>query len=504
MGIRSIVTGSQVADGNDAAWSDVELYLKKRYVQNDVDVKRRYAARTRRRLYDSGGVDQIFALIDEVFKDPEVRRLRREVAPFARFDNALRRVINERARVYSKPPKTRAVGNTTNDTYQEVQRITQHNAAMKLANILVTLQNDVYLSFRVREMANGQRVPRTDVLGPEEFFAISDPKDRTKLVGVGIDQTPDTPSPKEVDPHWLVWTDEESFKLDKHGRILKDTIQANPFDRMPGLLIHADYRANCLLDPLTGEDIVSAHLAAWLANTSLLKELKSLSKQAAFVGETGQSPTGQAQDSERDLMLGEGVGLYTVDRGVDLDKYMRTADHVVERAAANYGIPPSVLRHAGATSGYEIDLRRIPLEELREDQIAIFREAEKEFAQIQSDVLAVDLPSLWFDPQPWFIDFAEIKRPVPEAEKWAVRKAKRAMGHSDPIIEAIEDNPDFSPEMAMEWVADRLQSFLTFVEIARTRPNVAANADALDPGQTPQDNGANGADASREDPGFVQ
>lgn len=498
MGIRQIVTGTESPE----SWVEVEHYLRKRYVENEEDIHRRKAARTRRRLYDSGGVDQIHALIDQVFKDSEVRRLRKEVASYSRFDNALRRVTNERARVYAKPPRAREVDNATNDTYQELQRLTRHNAAMRQANILTTLQNDTFWLFRVRMTPSGDREPRTDILGPDDFIAIADPRDRTKLIGVAINQTPDVPQPKATDPHWLVWTDEESFQLRENGSIIRESLLPNPFGRIPGLLVQGDYRATCLLDPITGEDIVSAHLAAWLANTSLLKEMKSLSKQAAFVGETGRSPTGQAQDSERDLMLAEGVSVFGVDRGVDLDKYQRAADHIVERAAANYGVPPSVLRHAGATSGYEIDLRRIPLEELREDQIAIFREAEREFAQIQSVVLGIDMPELAFNPDPWFIDFADIKRPLAEAEKWQVRQAKRRMGHSDPVSEMLEDNPDLTEEMAKERVANHLATEMWFIEVARTRPNMSGDADALDPGMSPEDNGANNSpDDDEEDDG---
>lgn len=498
MGIRNLLTLDPGADNEQPAWQVVEKYLSKNYVDNEQDIKRRLAARTRRRLYDSQGLDQAFRLIDEVFKDPDVRRLRKEVAPYARFDNALRRVINERSRVYAKPPKTRAVKNDTNPNYQQLQKDSQLNAAMRLANTLLSLQNDVLLSYRVRENAQGLREPHIDVLGPEDFFAVSDPRDQTKLIAVGINQAPQheliSPARQSSEPYWLVWTSDESFKLTKKGAILYNTIRDNPFGVMPCLLINADYRSTSLLDPHTGEDIVSAHLASWLANTSLLKEMKSLNKQLALIGEAGQSPSGQVQDSEADLFFGEGVGVQSVDRGVDLEKYMAAADHIIERAAANYGIPPSVLRHDGASSGYEIDLRRIPLEEIREDQIAIFRTAEYRFAKIQAVVTSIDLPSLSFDPDPWFIDFAEVKRPQPEQEKFLTRKLKRSMGHSDPILEAREDNPDFDEEMAAEWIADRMTAFGAFVASARTRDNVPADATVEDPGQSPEDNGAEGGE----------
>lgn len=490
MGIRAILTGSETADTDDAAWMDVERVIRKKYADSKEDKKRRKAARTRRRLYDCGGVDVAFDLIDEVFKDPTVRQLRKELAPFARFDNALRRNVNERARVYAKRPKIRRVDNDTDVHYQWVQKVTQHNQAMRLANVVTTLANDSFWLFRVREMPTGERLPRTDILGPEDFFAIHDPRDRTKLIGVGIDQTPDAIEPRESDPHWLVWTDAESFKTDAVGRIIQSTVQRNPFGRIPGLLVHSDYRATSLLDPITGEDIVAAHLAVWLINTMMLKETKTMNRQAAFIGDMSRTTMGQTQDSERDLLLGEGTSMYTVDRGVDLEKYQKAADHVVERAAANYGIPPSVLRHAGATSGYEIDLRRIPLEELREDQIEIFREAEREYAEVQRIVLEQDLPERSFDTGGWWMDFAEIKRPTPEKEKYETRQLKRRMGHSDPVLELLEDNPDLTPDMAANWVADRMQAFLAFVEAARVRPNVSGDADALEAGGAPAQNGA--------------
>jgi hypothetical protein len=489
MGLRQLLADatSEPDDAIDPAWMDVERWLQKHYVTSAREKARRNAARQRRLLFDCGGLDMALQLIDEVFKDVDVRRLRKELAPYARFDNALRRITLERARVYAKPAKVRRVAGETDYTrYRELQRRTMHDFAMRQANHLVTLQNDAFILFRVRQTPRGLQ-PRTDVIGPESFHVVADKRDPTKLIAVIIDRTPAVPT-VDAAPHFLVWTDSEVMELDRKGRILRDSIAVNPFGRIPGVLVNGAYRDATLLDPLTGEDAVAAHLAAWLINTMMLKEVKSLNRQAAFLGETGASPTGQAQDSERDMQLAPGVGVTTIDRGVDIEKFLLAADHVIERAAANHGIPPSVLRHAGATSGYEMDLRRIPLEELREDQIVIFREAERELADVQAMVLARDMPELAFSTDGWWIDFAEVKRPMPEKEKYETRKLKRSMGHSDPVVEALEDNPDFTEDMAIDWVMNRLQAYSMFVQSIRAL-NMPMDATVEDAGASPDANG---------------
>lgn len=495
MGLREIIAGVT----SDAAWMDVERLLRKKYLDDAGEKERQKNMLLRRKLYDCGGTEAAFALIDQVFKDPDVRALRKEVAPYARYDNATRRIVGELSRVYAKPARKRAVaGAADNERYRELQRRTRHDQAMRLANHLLSLQNDVLVLFRVRQTDTGLE-PRLDVLGQEAFWAVANPRDPSELAAVIIDQTPRTLEPKEADPHYLVWSAGESFKLDKSGRILRETNESNSLGRIPGVLIHSSYRSTCLLDTGDGEDIIAAHLAAWLVNTMMLKEAKSLNRQAAFVGETGRSPTGQAQDSERDMILAEGVGVTTIDRGVELAPYMEAADRIIERAAANHGIPPSELRHAGATSGYEIDLRRIPLEEIREDQVLIFREAERELAEIESIVCARDLPELAFDTAGWHIDFAEVKRPMPEAERFETRKLKRSMGHSDPVLEAMEDNPDFTPEQAQAWVFDRLRVYTAFVQAIRAL-NMPLDATVENAGQEPEDNGAEPpADESQAD-----
>jgi len=340
-------------------------------------------------------------------------------------------------------------------------------------------------------------MPRTDIVGPESFFAIADPKDSTSLIAIGVDRTPslgkdrspESIARKRATAHWVVWSDEESFHLDGKFNIIRESIEPNPFGRIPGVLVNNGYRDRSLLDPFTGQEAVSTHLSLWLQETMKLKGISAKTRQAVFTGETGNSPTGQPQDDTRDMQVAEGVGVTTVERGIDVDQYIAAADHTEERAAASEGITTPVLRGESASSGYQMDLNRIPLEEIREDRVEIFRRAERAFAEVQSIVMAVDMPSRAFDTTGWHMDYAEIKRPRTDKEKWEVRQVKRKMGHSDPVLEAQEDNPDFTEDQAKEWVEERMTNQAAF-ELARAQRNSPANP--MTQGQTPQQNGAMG------------
>lgn len=495
MGLRRIFTDRDDSEFSrtDVAWTDVERSIVKMYVDDDGEKARRDRMRRRRLLYDCEGVQHMGEVIDRVFKDERVRQLRREVAPYAKYNNVLHRLVSERARVYAKRPKSRGVADADAQArYKQLQKDANLDLAMRCANQLVELENDVWLQFRIRNGPDGPE-PRIDVVAQDSFYAIHHPNDRTQLVGVIIDQTPRWARVVETDPHFLLLSNDEMMKLDKKGRIIRESIAPNPYGTMPGLLLHSGYRESSLLDASTGEDMVAAHVSVWLLELMMVKESKSQTRQVALLGETGQSARGQAQDSEADLVLGEGVGATTLDRGVDLERFRSASDAIIDQVAANKGIPPSVLRHAGATSGYEIDLRRIPLEEIREDQIEIFRDAERRFAEIQSLVVETHALSQYaFTTEGWAIDFAEMKRPLSQKELYDVRRTKRAMGHSDAFLEAQEDNPDFTPEMAFDWVLDRMRSHGLFIDMARVRDNVPADADADNPGQSPEDNGAMG------------
>lgn len=155
MGIRSELGFTE----SPAGWDSVGEFLRAKYVANDAENKRRTSAELRKELYCDGGTQALKKLIGEVYRDKEVIRLRRAWAEHARFDNALKRIVNELSTVYSEPAKRTVSGKQNNDRYQNLIERVRLDELMRRANRYVNLFNEALVWFRVRaaDMAHRRR-----------------------------------------------------------------------------------------------------------------------------------------------------------------------------------------------------------------------------------------------------------------------------------------------------------------------------------------------------------
>ena len=97
----------------------------------------------------------------------------------------------------------------------------------------------------------------------------------------------------------------------------------------------------------------------------LAKEGVSAHQQTYITGDTSATAMGQTADTDTEVFLGEGVTASAVNRGMDLQQFTDSSNYVVDTVSANHGIPPSALHQRDASSGAEVELRRIPIRELR-------------------------------------------------------------------------------------------------------------------------------------------
>jgi hypothetical protein len=309
-----------------------------------------------------------------------------------------------------------------------------------------------------------------DVTSPAKFWAVSDPKDATRLVAIVLDQKPDGATPLH-EPHYRVWTADEQFQLDGECRFITESLKPNPLGRLPGVLasVRPPTSKGQLLAECPAADLTAAHEAIWFINVLLVKETKSANKQTYHTGDTTSAAIGQTADTESDVVLPEGVTTQAIDRGMDLDQFIQTATHILESAAANHGLPPSVLHQRDAASGAEIHLRRIPIRELRKRRIPIMRRVERELAAIQSAMNATELPEFAFDAKDWAIDFGEVQQPLTEAESLKVFEQGRRLGITDTVEEIRRRNPDLkSNEDALRVLAGHVAVETKRVELMKS------------------------------------
>jgi hypothetical protein len=119
-------------------------------------------------------------------------------------------------------------------------------------------------------------------------------------------------------------------------------------------------------------------------------------------------------------------------------------------ACAQYGIPPSSLTITGSpASGYAMKIDRSGLEEVRENDIEIYRGIEEELFNITKMVNNKDHNEKISEDAEFHVDFAETSfpdSPQEEATKWQSRISNNV---ASPIDWIKADNPDLTDDEAM-------------------------------------------------------
>jgi hypothetical protein len=432
---------------------DLAAFLRTEFLFKQEETDRRERARQRHLFYNSGGDEIMERLVGSVFKDRDVIAKRTEWVKHAKYNNVLRRIVNELSTVYSEPAR-RSVGDKTQDEiYQAVlEAVSFDQVAIRFSRWL-NLHRYLAVGFRVRTKTSGEREPVVDIVTPDRFWAVPHPSDRTRLVALIFELDSVGPSVSK-EAKYLVWTDKETFRMSKDGHIMAETWREHRFERMPWVLASLEPPAGRLLDDMTNEDLTAAHRSVWFQNICLIKESKSATKIVTVSGDTTQAARNQAADPEMPVELGDGTAVGVIDMSMDLALFRDTARSIYETAAANYGLAPSLLTHQGVQSAEARELMRVPLHELRREQQVPLRRFEREFVGVMSMVLRRDLPAMAFDPDGWRIDFGESQTPLGPKAELEVFQQERQLGLTSTVKFKMRRNPDMDLEAAREEMAE--------------------------------------------------
>jgi hypothetical protein len=436
----------------------VGRHLKDFYVDNKDETSRRAHAAMLDEFYAGKGDLEMERVIELLWQDKKNQNKRKAVlkAGLDKYDNVIARIAQEKATVYNEPTR-RKVSNATNDRYQEFLKVLPQDAVMSVLDTKLAIHEDALLWYRVRKTPTGDRQPVLEVVSPASFWAICHPKDRTMLVGVILDQR--MPMAKETDPSYRVWTDDQTFVMNAKCEIFEGSIESWPLGMMPGVLcsLYEPGTRPTLLAECPSIDLLSAQKAVRLQDLNLAKESVSNSRQNYVTGDTSATAMGQTGDTDSEIFLGEGVTVSAVDRGIDTEQFRDNAAHAADSAGANHGVPPTVRSQKDASSGAEIEMRRIPIRELRKKRIPIFRRIEERIARVMSMVngaretvdetgeptlIAGDLPEYAFEIEGWSIDFGEVQQPMTQMEALQVFEKARELGVRDNYEQEMYWNPD--------------------------------------------------------------
>jgi hypothetical protein len=488
-------------------------HLKTFYVENKDETARRAHCAQLDAFYEGKGDEEMERIVDIVYTDTKNANRRKAFikANLDKYNNVIARIAGEKATVYNEPP--RRTVSVDNERYQAFLDLVQMDDAMAELDKKLAYQEDALLWYRVREKPTGEREPLLEVVSPASFWAVCHPKDRTLLVAIIFDQR--MPMAKPEDPSYRVWTDDQTFVMNGKCEIFTGSIEAWPLGLMPGVLCSTRKPGTkpTLLAECPSADLLSAQKAVRLQDIGLAKESVSANKQTYISGDTSATAMGQTADSDTEVFLGEGVTASTVDRGVDPGTFTDAASYVVDSVAANHGLPPSALHQRDASSGAEIELRRIPIRELRKKRIPTMRRIEFSIARVMSLVngalitmgddadparMAGDLVDFAFSMDGWSIDFGEIQQPMTRAEENANFETERRLGLTSNYEEEMRRNPDIKTIADAKAIVDqRLEWQTQYVEEQKGLMALNGSLGSATGEPTPAENGATGQQAAK-------
>ena len=129
-------------------------------------------------------------------------------------------------------------------------------------------------------------------------------------------------------PKFVLWTNAEKAYLDEDGRFLE--IVEHEIGRMPLVLLRLEEDTGSLFPGQAGQDLIRAQEAIWFANTCLMKETKSATKQAFLSGDLTPALRNQSIDTEIAAELPEGTVAEIRDMSMDLRLFTDTANHILD------------------------------------------------------------------------------------------------------------------------------------------------------------------------------
>lgn len=443
--------------GTAIGWPELSRYLREHVWNNTENQERKKKASTRQRMYAGKGDAEMLEMIGSVFKDPEVIRLRYEWVPHAKYNNVLRRAIGELATVYSQPASRTVEGDENNEKYQAAQRLTRQHEVMQRAHRLGYLHRAMFMYPRTRVNASGVLEPVLEVVTPDRFDVITHPADPTLLLAISIDLSVKSVHQLARLPARIVLSAHETIEVDREGQFIESSLKPHDLTRIPGVFFAVDPASGCMFDPSATDDLEAAHRSVWFENVLHLKESKSATMTTVVQGDVGATARNQADDSERALHLQDGASATTLNRAMDLKMFRDSARDIYQTAAANHGIPPQVIDHAGTQSADARELIRAPLKELRMAQQVPLRDLERDLAVIQSAVYA-PIPECAFTVEGWNVDFADPQTPLGQKEANEVFEQERKNTLTSTIAEVMRRNPDLTRDQAKalvkQWIED--------------------------------------------------
>lgn len=449
---------------------------------------RREAIARRLRLYRDQATKDVEGIIDLVYETEEYKRTVKKFIPVALEQNVTRRIVNEVASLYDRPALRILSDEAQNKRFHaEEKRLSLHFIHQE-AHRLTNLCNEVLIwQFKGVDDQTALRI-----VTPDCFDAIPHPQNMLVPAAFLFNSDPATVLQGEDRarlPHYEIWDDTYRYRINAHGHMVdaKGTLVSVPEEhglgRIPGVLFHRREPTTCILDSHHGSDIESAHRGVALLNVMIMRLSKVQGEnQPILAGNLAAMASGQVLNGEKPLLLPPEVVASMLDMKTDPDHYLAVKKDKISSVGASYGLDYQLFMQelgGDSGSGKSYQVRREKLTELRLEQRgrAVFHEE-----------LVVQLMGFKTDGG-FRVDYQEQAIPQDAMEEIDLLEKKMAKGLDSPISYLMRKDPDLSYDEAVLLLKGNLKDYAGLVQWVRAL-NVPENADANNPGKSPQENGA--------------
>ena len=450
--------------------------------------QRRESIAERLNLYRNKLDNPLGNLIDRIYATDALKTELRRFIPVAKEQNVSSRIVNEVASLYDRPA-LRVLKTMDKEFHDEEKRINLHFFHQE-GHRLTNLCNETLL-WQFEGIERGGKKETLRLITPDTFDAIPDPRDVLVPAGYLLDAHRASALPLAQAsrlPCYELWDDTFVYLLNDQGNMVDESGEAvgtpreHGLKRIPAVLFHRREPTTAILDADYGDDIKSAHLGVALINILTKKLAKSQGENHPVLsGNLAQMAGGQVLDAEKPISLPPGVTLEMLQMKTDPEHYLKVKRDIIASVGASYGLDYQMFMQefgSDSGSGKAYQVRREKLTELRIEQRGRAYRHEGEVVEL-----------VGFDPQGMRVDFQEQAMPTDAAEEVDLLDKKMRKGLDSPVSFMQRKDPDLSRDDAQKLILQNLHDFAMLV-IAVRALNVPGDADAANPGKTPQQNGA--------------
>lgn len=450
---------------------------------------RRESIARRLRLYRDNARLDVEREIDRIYDNAEYREKLKKHVPVGLEQNVTRRIIDEVASLYDRPALRTFDDKALETRFRaEEKRLRLHELKQE-EHRLLTLCNEI-LEW---QFAGVDKKSKLRLITPDAFDAVPHPEDHLVAAGLVIDMPPTTISTgadRATLPHYQIWDDTYCYLISANGHMVdrNGKIAATPekhnLERIPGVLLHRREPTTCILDASHGSDIESCHLGVALLNVMTMRLAKSQGeRQQILQGNLAQVASGQSMDGERPIVLPPETSLSMLDSKTDPDHYLAIKRDKITSVAQTYGMSYEQFSNSEtADSGKLYELRREKLKEIRNESRRRAVMHELETAELILGQIIADMR----------IDYQEMSMPQDASEKVSLMREKSKLGLDSPVKFIMREDPDKTREQAIAEILSNQRDYALVIEMIRAL-NMPADADAENPGRSPEENGADNA-----------